>query len=367
MPDQPRGPVGLEPPLEPLSNKESLPPRASLSRGPGARENPSESKDKSPALPRLPGGDRGAKPPAVKTLMPGNTGPEVKALQQRLNARLGLNPPLAMTGTFDEQTREAVLTFQRTEMIAADGVVNPKAWFQLLSRPKVPGPSPTLLQSGVPAWSLEDKLENTLHRVGRIISSRLRPQFVSKLLNADKEQTMSTLAAWTGSHVFDTGQDTFKRSLDRAHGLPASTRQGLRERLGDFLHLTAAAATDAELDVAAKRFRDVLELIGITQFVGLLRLPDGVIGAAPSEPTPEPEPAPRRPSPMPRETKQETTWIAFSLVDADDRPLAGEKYMIKLPDGNIVKGALPESGEVELQDVPPGDCEISFPELAPHG
>jgi peptidoglycan hydrolase-like protein with peptidoglycan-binding domain len=59
------------------------------------------------------------------TLRVGSSGPEVAQIQQLLNV-LGARPPLATDGTFGNRTRSAVVGFQSTQGLAADGVVGPK-------------------------------------------------------------------------------------------------------------------------------------------------------------------------------------------------------------------------------------------------
>jgi hypothetical protein len=57
------------------------------------------------------------------------------------------------------------------------------------------------------------------------------------------------------------------------------------------------------------------------------------------------------------------TWIEFQLLDENDQPVAGEKYELRLPGGTIKGGWLDDDGTVRIDDVPPGLCEISFPNL----
>jgi len=59
----------------------------------------------------------------------GSTGPDVVALQQRLNA-LGYNAGTA-NGNFGTSTQTAVMNFQKAKNLAADGVVGPTTWAAL--------------------------------------------------------------------------------------------------------------------------------------------------------------------------------------------------------------------------------------------
>lgn len=57
----------------------------------------------------------------------GASGPEVTVLQRVLN-ELGANPGLAMDGHFDAKTEAAVITFQQSQSLTADGKVNGLTW-----------------------------------------------------------------------------------------------------------------------------------------------------------------------------------------------------------------------------------------------
>jgi hypothetical protein len=59
----------------------------------------------------------------------------------------------------------------------------------------------------------------------------------------------------------------------------------------------------------------------------------------------------------------DATWIEVQLVDADQLPVAGQKYLIKLPDGAVMPGKLDNEGKVRFESITPGTAEISFPEI----
>jgi hypothetical protein len=75
---------------------------------------------------------------------------------------------------------------------------------------------------------------------------------------------------------------------------------------------------------------------------------------------PEPEPA----EPLAArgsEPVRELSWIEIALQNPDGSPLANEPYRIKLPDGALREGKLGANGKIRLNDIPVGECEISFP------
>jgi type VI secretion system secreted protein VgrG len=61
--------------------------------------------------------------------------------------------------------------------------------------------------------------------------------------------------------------------------------------------------------------------------------------------------------------RQEKTWIEIELVDAQKNPVAGEKYKITLPDGTAAEGTLDEKGLARVEEIEPGTCQITFPNL----
>ena len=70
----------------------------------------------------------------------GMQGPSIRQVQERLN-ELGANPRLTTDGIFGALTESAVMAFQRTSGLPADGVVGPNTWNALFSHNFAP-PSP---------------------------------------------------------------------------------------------------------------------------------------------------------------------------------------------------------------------------------
>jgi hypothetical protein len=57
----------------------------------------------------------------------------------------------------------------------------------------------------------------------------------------------------------------------------------------------------------------------------------------------------------------EKTWVAIELLDEEGNPVAGESYILQLPDGSIMEGNLDESGKAGANNIDPGQCKICFP------
>jgi len=57
-------------------------------------------------------------------------------------------------------------------------------------------------------------------------------------------------------------------------------------------------------------------------------------------------------------------WIEIKLVDEAGKPVPGEPYQITLPDGStIADGTLDEKGFARVDNIDPGTCKVTFPNL----
>jgi hypothetical protein len=78
---------------------------------------------------------------------------------------------------------------------------------------------------------------------------------------------------------------------------------------------------------------------------------------------PKPGPRPRlRPTVVDAPVK---TWVAIELLDDAGHPIANEKYVVTVPEGDVKSGQLDAQGRARIADIDPGTCKISFPDL--HG
>lgn len=55
-------------------------------------------------------------------------------------------------------------------------------------------------------------------------------------------------------------------------------------------------------------------------------------------------------------------WIEIELIDEEGNPIAGAEYVLNLPDGEEKKGKLNSQAYIKEEDVPPGKCQVSFPD-----
>lgn len=66
---------------------------------------------------------------------------------------------------------------------------------------------------------------------------------------------------------------------------------------------------------------------------------------------------------VPLTAQRKRSWIEIYLRDADGKPVPGQRFRIKLPDGSTEEGKLDDFGHAEFNDINPGTCEVSFPDL----
>ncbi len=62
---------------------------------------------------------------------------------------------------------------------------------------------------------------------------------------------------------------------------------------------------------------------------------------------------------------EQKTWVAFRMVDEAGKPVVGEKFRLKLPDGTLREGLTNMNGEVRVDGIDPGTCQLSFPDIDP--
>lgn len=57
------------------------------------------------------------------------------------------------------------------------------------------------------------------------------------------------------------------------------------------------------------------------------------------------------------------TYIGIELVDADDRPVPHERFVVTPPGMAPIEGTLDANGKVRIEGIEPGTCRIVFPNL----
>lgn len=153
-----------------------------------------------------------------------------------------------------------------------------------------------------------------------------------------------------------------KRQYPKASALAALHR--MAEGSDGMVPLRAFLAQDLSASrVAALDDRDVLDALAARVAAGSLvlvleRPPVPIVPPLKAEPLPEPEP---QPEPEP----EEAHWIEIELrSEDDDQPVPFARYVVELPNGEVVEGYLDEDGKARLEGIPAGQCKVSFPDHA---
>jgi hypothetical protein len=78
--------------------------------------------------------------------------------------------------------------------------------------------------------------------------------------------------------------------------------------------------------------------------------------AAPGEPA-----KPKAGAAKPKRARK--TWVEIELLGMDGSPIPGEAYKVTLPDGAVKEGRLDDRGRARVDNIDPGQCEVTFPAL----
>jgi hypothetical protein len=86
---------------------------------------------------------------------------------------------------------------------------------------------------------------------------------------------------------------------------------------------------------------------------------NSAVAACPPGPTSKPAPPPP-PAPVPPGPK---SFIEILVTDENDKPVANQRYRLKLTDGSLQEGKLDGNGRIYLNPIPAGVCELMFLEM----
>ena len=143
----------------------------------------------------------------------------------------------------------------------------------------------------------------------------------------------------------------------RYHVVPADEARAILDKL--------AATTVSRAEKAA--LQEAIPMLPTRAFTApskllLLRVtPQRYSPSASSEPAMTPSQIAR--SQIARSPVSERHWIEVKLVDEHSKGISGIDYVIITPDNQQHSGVTGEDGIARLEDIPPGQCKVSFPEL----
>ncbi|HEX7901281.1 MAG TPA: type VI secretion system tip protein TssI/VgrG [Planctomycetota bacterium] len=64
-----------------------------------------------------------------------------------------------------------------------------------------------------------------------------------------------------------------------------------------------------------------------------------------------------------KEEAKDGDWLGIELKDAEGKPIAGQRYTAKLPDGTTLAGFTGADGKAKVEGVKKGQAQVSFPDL----
>lgn len=138
----------------------------------------------------------------------------------------------------------------------------------------------------------------------------------------------------------------------------------------DLAELRRTLAEESASDVARLRLDQLVRLARVRIARGELDL-SPVAGPVPRwedrvltipEEKAEAEFEPPAAAPPAKEEATTTDWIEIELVNASGRPMEGTRYLIEPSDGTKREGRLDGKGRARLDKIPPGNCDVSFPD-----
>lgn len=233
----------------------------------------------------------------VHELRVGSAGSDVERLQRQLNARLAPSPPMDVDGIFGPVTQRALMQYQDSLSLAADGIVGRTTWYHLLKgdnatiaqtsdfasgpvRAGVPTVSthrlaggtaaPAPNASGVWEWPMQDKFAEALRRTAPKLPGSMAREFMALLSPASLGIAAGTLVLWAGSHAFGVGEAVDVLLLLGGLAFLGMAAFDVAQDLGDFLVLAATAGSEKDLDDAAASLARAIAVMGVAAFVALL-------------------------------------------------------------------------------------------------
>jgi len=98
--------------------------------------------------------------------------------------------------------------------------------------------------------------------------------------------------------------------------------------------------------------------------VRMLACAPGVAAGTVESPVEAPPAPPKKPPKISESSDTKVkTWIAIRLLDEDGKPVPDVAYSVTLPDGSIMTGSLDDQGCARFDEIDPGQCQVSFPEI----
>ncbi len=218
----------------------------------------------------------GAGLPALRL---GVTDKSVRWLQILLNEQGASAQPLKVDSYFGPQTHAAVVRFQRSLSLSADGIVGKETWERVVVVNQRSRETPASIEFGaavhttaanVADWSLNRRFEEVLRMAPDYMRPELATQFRALLTPVNVGIMVVALCGWAVSHAFGAGEvaDIVMGALGTIFlGWGAITAV---EDLGDCLITTLHAEDQADLANAADYLAKAVAILGVITFFAML-------------------------------------------------------------------------------------------------
>lgn len=149
---------------------------------------------------------------------------------------------------------------------------------------------------------------------------------------------------------------------------PSAALTFVRRFQQDPLQMATLRNLLAESRIDATRLKDAAVLQKVAELLasGKVRLLDRplLVGSSTGkEEAKEESVAQPSAPPAPAPAAAQKSWIEIKLTDSAGKPVANQRYRIKLPDGSVQEGRLDAFGYAEYYGINPGTCEVTFPDL----
>jgi hypothetical protein len=168
----------------------------------------------------------------------------------------------------------------------------------------------------------------------------------------------------TGSYEAAVGSILSELNSVQAQPIGGDKGKQLRliQTLSERYYQAATESIQEHLAQAGKAGKQV-ELIQRWK-VRMLACSTGVAAGSVEAPV-EPLPATRKKPPKDSDSSDKgvKTWIAIRVVDEEGNPVPDIPYSVTLPDGSILTGLLDDQGTARFDEIDPGQCQVSFPEI----
>jgi hypothetical protein len=168
----------------------------------------------------------------------------------------------------------------------------------------------------------------------------------------------------TGSYEAAVGSILNELNLVPAQPIDGDKGKLLRhiQTLSERYYQAATASIQENLEQARKAGKQE-ELIQRWR-VRMLACASGGAASGVESPVEAPQ-APQKKPPKNSESSDTgvKTWVAIRLLDEDGNPVPDVAYSVTLPDGSIMTGSLDDQGFARFDDIDPGQCQVSFPEI----